>query len=45
MEDGALANEGDLGERHVLPEGDGLGNLSLLELLLGVQIEYLLLRE
>jgi hypothetical protein len=45
VEDGGLANEGDLGEGHVLPEGDGLGNLSLLKLLLGVQIEYLLFSE
>jgi len=41
MEDSSLTNKGDLSERHILPVGDDLGDLSLLELLLGVQIEYL----
>jgi len=45
VEYGGLANEGNLGEGHVLPEGDGFRDLSLLKLLLGVQIENLLFSE
>jgi len=41
VEHGILANQGDLGQRHILPEGHRLRDLSLLELLLGVQVENL----